>query len=213
MNETVLGNPVVDPGAGSSVAALTRTAFNAILEGRRLSRAELVQATGASPEDLDPLVGRALVLDADDRVVAAHGLSLVPARQHQLTLRGRRFWTWCAIDAIGIPAGLDEHALVETTCHQCGTEVRLELHGAAVVQASHPDARIWEAARLQGRGTAGPPALRLDEPVLLGRASPCLAPGASERAGRGARPGPGWGARASRMGLRYRTRRYELWPR
>ena len=157
MNETVLGNPVVDPGAGSSVAALTRTAFNAILEGRRLSRAELVQATGASPEDLDPLVGRALVLDADDRVVAAHGLSLVPARQHQLTLRGRRFWTWCAIDAIGIPAGLDEHALVETTCHQCGTEVRLELLGAAVVQASHPDARIWEAARLQGRGTAGPP--------------------------------------------------------
>ena len=158
MSNTTLSTPLlIDPDAASSVAALTRTAFNAILEGRRLSRAELVQATGASPEDVDPLVGRALVLDADDHIVAAHGLSLVPARQHRLTMRGRRFWTWCAIDAVGIPAGLDEHALVETTCHQCGTEVRLELHGATVVQASHPDARIWEAARLQGRGTAGPP--------------------------------------------------------
>ena len=147
----------VDVGADGSVAALTRTAFNAILGGRPLSRAELVQATGASPEDVDRLAGRRLVLDADDRIVAAHGLSLAPARQHRLTMRGRRFWTWCAIDAVGIPAGLDEHAVVETTCHECGAEVRLELQGAAVVQASHPDARIWEAARVPGRGTAGPP--------------------------------------------------------
>jgi hypothetical protein len=157
MSDTVRSDPVVNPGSATSVTALTRTAFNAILQGRRLSRAELVQATGASPEDVDPLVGRALILDPDDHVVAAHGLSLVAARQHRLTMRGRRFWTWCAIDAIGIPAGLDEPAVVETTCHQCHTEVRLELHGAEVVHASHPDARIWQAARLQGRGTAGPP--------------------------------------------------------
>ena len=157
MSDTVCSDPVVDPGPATSVTALTRTAFNAILQGRRLSRAELVQATGASPDDIDRLVGRSLMLDADDHIVAAHGLSLVPARQHRLTMRGRRFWTWCAIDAVGIPAGLDEHALVETTCQQCGTDVQLELHGATVVQASHPDARIWDAARLQGRGTAGPP--------------------------------------------------------
>ena len=53
MSDTMLSNPVGDRGAASSVAALTRTAFNAILGGRRLSRAELVQATGASPEDVD----------------------------------------------------------------------------------------------------------------------------------------------------------------
>ena len=157
MSDSTNSNPVIDPAADALGAALTRAAFNAILQGRRLSRAELVQATGASPEDVDPLVGRALILDPDDHIVAAHGLSLVPARQHRLTMRGRRFWTWCAIDGVGIPAGLDEHAVVETTCHQCHTEVRLELHGAEVVQASHPDARIWEAARVPGRGTAGPP--------------------------------------------------------
>jgi len=97
------------------------------------------------------------MLDAHNRIVAAHGLSLVPARQHQLTLRGRQFWTWCAIDAVGIPAGLGEAAVVETTCHCCGTGVRLQVNGAKVLTASHPDARVWEAARLEGRGTAGPP--------------------------------------------------------
>ncbi|HEY3059929.1 MAG TPA: organomercurial lyase [Chloroflexota bacterium] len=42
--------------------------------------------------------------------MAAHGFSLVPARQHRLAMRGRQFWTWCAIDAVGIPAGLGEDA-------------------------------------------------------------------------------------------------------
>jgi hypothetical protein len=100
MSDTVRSDPVVDPGSATSVTALTRTAFNAILQGRRLSRAELVQATGASPEDIDRLVGRSLMLDADERIVAVHGLSLVPARQHRLSMRGCRFWTWCAIDAV-----------------------------------------------------------------------------------------------------------------
>jgi alkylmercury lyase len=156
MNETTTEALVRDVRATSS-AVLTRTAFEAILNGERLSRAELAARAGASAAEVDLLAGRALMLDADDTVVAAHGLSLVPARQHRLTLRGRQFWTWCAIDAIGIPAGLGEHAAVETTCHYCGTPVRVALRGAEVLAASHPDARMWEAARLEGRGAAGPP--------------------------------------------------------
>jgi hypothetical protein len=34
--------------------------------------------------------GRGLIVDDKVRVIAAHGLSLVPARQHRLTLQGRR---------------------------------------------------------------------------------------------------------------------------
>jgi hypothetical protein len=74
MSDTTFStSPPVDPGALTSAAALKRAAFNAILQGRRLSRAELIEATGAAPEDVDELVGRALVLDADDHIVAAHG--------------------------------------------------------------------------------------------------------------------------------------------
>jgi alkylmercury lyase len=157
MNEGVSNALIGEIGTLGAAAALTRTAFNAILGGRAMSRAELMAATGATTADIERLVGRALVLDADDRVVAAHGLSLVPARQHRLRLRGRQFWTWCAIDAVGIPAGLDEDAVVQTTCVQCGTEVSLELHGQQIVGATHPNARVWEAQRREGRGPAGPP--------------------------------------------------------
>ena len=98
-----------------------------------------------------------LIVDDNGRVVAAHGLSAVPARQHRLTLRGRSFWTWCAIDALGIPAGLGEDAVAETTCQLCGTVVRVEFKAGKVTNASHPAARVWDAERLEGRGTAGPP--------------------------------------------------------
>lgn len=157
MNATTT-NPLIDDVGRTPIAAsLARAAFNAIVDGRALSRAELIQATGATPEAFDRLVGRALIVDKSDRVVAAHGLSLVATRQHRLTMRGHQFWTWCAIDAVGIPAGLEEDAVVETTCVQCGSEVRLELRGHAILATSYPDARIWEAARLEGRGEAGPP--------------------------------------------------------
>ena len=119
--------------------------------------AELAIATDVSIEQVEELIGRGLVVDDDGRVLAAHGLSLVPARQHRLRIRGRQFWTWCAIDALGIPAGLGEDAEADTTCHQCGAPVHLEFKAGEVVHATHPAARVWEADRLEGRGTAGPP--------------------------------------------------------
>src|SRR5262249_41901822 len=45
----------------------------------------------------------------------------------------------------------------ETTCHQCGTAVKVEFHEGRLVRASHPYARIWDAERMEGTGTAGPP--------------------------------------------------------
>src|SRR5581483_3377736 len=88
-------------------------------------------------------------------VVGAAGLSLVPARQHRLTLGGRAFWTWCAVDAVGIPAALGADAVVETTCHGCGVAVRVVLRAGAAAEASHPDARLWNAEHQPGRSMAG----------------------------------------------------------
>src|SRR5207245_4582469 len=69
----------------------------------------------------------------------------------------RPFWTWCAIDALGIPAGLGEDAVAETTCQLCATRVRVEFKVGKAVAASHPEARVWDAQRLEGHGTTGPP--------------------------------------------------------
>ncbi len=39
--------------------------------------------------------------DEAGRVIGSAGLSVVPDR-HQIDLEGRRFWTWCAYDILGI---------------------------------------------------------------------------------------------------------------
>lgn len=137
--------------------SLQQAAFHAILKGDRPLLSDLTKTTATPLNMVDALIGRAVMVDASDRVVAACGLSLVPARQHRLTLRGRQFWTWCAFDAIGIPAGLGEDAVAETTCQQCGTAVRVEFRRGELVDASHAEARIWDAQRMEGRGAAGPP--------------------------------------------------------
>src|SRR5258708_7765119 len=146
-----------EAAAGAPATKLCRAAFNAILNGELAAVSELAGSTGASSQDVEQLVGRALVVDDNGRVVAAHGLSAVPARLHRLTLRGRSFWTWCAIDALGIPAGLGEDAVAETTCQLCGTAVRVEFKAGKVVSATNPEARGWDAQRLEGRRAARPP--------------------------------------------------------
>jgi len=151
-------DPLIPEAAADAPATeVCRAAFNAILDGELPVLSELAKLASASSQDFEQLVGRALIIDESGRVVAAHGLSAVPARQHRLTLRGRNFWTWCAIDALGIPAGLGEDAVAETTCQLCGTAVRVEFKAGKVMAASHPAARVWDAERLEGRGTAGPP--------------------------------------------------------
>jgi hypothetical protein len=42
-----------------------------------------------------------LKLDFDQFIVAAAGLSVSPTK-HEIFLDGRRFWTWCALDILGI---------------------------------------------------------------------------------------------------------------
>ena len=100
-------DPLVREAAADGPATqLCRAAFNAILNGEQPAISELARTTGVSPEAVELLLGRALIINESGRIVAAHGLAAVPARQHRLTLRGRPFWTWCAIDALGMPAGL-----------------------------------------------------------------------------------------------------------
>jgi hypothetical protein len=43
-----------------------------------------------------------LKLDSDQFIVAAAGLSVSPTKHEILFLDGRRFWTWCALDILGI---------------------------------------------------------------------------------------------------------------
>jgi alkylmercury lyase len=142
-------------GVSASGLALRRGSFRAVLDGEARALDDLAREAGASADEAAELARRDLVLlDGAGRVVGAAGLSLEPIRQHRLSVRGRVFWTWCAIDAVGIPSALGEDAEVETTCHHCAAPVRLRFREGVVAEASHPDARLWNADHVPGRSMA-----------------------------------------------------------
>lgn len=127
---------------------LRETAFALLLRERRpIELEELARATGVRPAAVGEAVGalgEAGWLDRDDegRVTGAAGLSLATG-PHALRLAGAPFRTWCAYDALGIPAALAADALVETACGQCGAPSRLAFT-AGVPERSGPE-RLWLA--------------------------------------------------------------------
>ena len=90
-----------------SQALIRRTAFRLLLaRSEPVDEEQLAAATGISPSRLSKLLdtlesaGR-IRRDGSGRVVGSAGLSVTPDR-HEIELDGRRFWTWCAYDILGI---------------------------------------------------------------------------------------------------------------
>lgn len=107
-------------------------AFTAIAGGRALPLAEAATHLRLAPPEFQALIeqltrqGRLTLDETGTAVAGAAGLSLLPSR-HTLILNGRKLWTWCAFDAVGIPAGLGADARVESTCSGCGRRVAVEI--------------------------------------------------------------------------------------
>lgn len=82
--------------------------------------------------------GRAEVDDAG-RVVGVHGLTLRETR-HRFVQGGRRHFTWCAFDAVGIPAALALDADVRTSCPVCDRPLTIPVAAGC---PEYPDAVLW----------------------------------------------------------------------
>lgn len=109
-----------------------RQAFRSLLAyAEPLSIARIAEYAGVTDVEassgLDALrrVGRVEFDDAG-RLVGIFGLSLAPSK-HRMELSGKTFFTWCAWDAVGIPAALGESATVTDECGHCGRELLLEV--------------------------------------------------------------------------------------
>ena len=115
---------------------LREAAFALVLHKRRpIDAADLARATGLTPHATHRAVttlARAgwLDLDQQQRVTGAAGLSLANG-PHRLKIGEGSFRTWCAYDALGIPAALGADGAIETACGQCGAPIRLPVHGGA----------------------------------------------------------------------------------
>ena len=112
--------PAVD-----AAGRLREAAFALLLRDRQpVTVAAVSHATGLSEASARRSVTALanagwLDLDTDGRVAGAAGLSLIKGA-HRLTLEGAAFRTWCAYDALGIPAALVSDGSLETACGHCG---------------------------------------------------------------------------------------------
>jgi hypothetical protein len=100
-----------------------------------------------------------LLLLEDGRVMLAYPFAVRPTAFEVVLLKdGARRWACCAIDALGIPAMLDEPARIESRCHDCGEPVVIAVApgGPTVLGGAAPDPGImvWVGERAQLRAKA-----------------------------------------------------------
>ncbi len=124
-----------------------RAAFDCIWKAGVAGRRELGSMTALADEAIDRAIAElvsagAAELDSGGAVVATAGLSgrATARTRHSLSMSGRRFHTWCAIDAIGIPAGVHESATALTRCGACRTAIEVKLAMGKVVSPEGPTA-------------------------------------------------------------------------
>lgn len=151
---------LLDSHATEEEKIIRRAAFHAILKGAPLNRDGLATATGLAGEIVDSIVdslvkrGLIVVESAGGRIVGNWGLSSQPTT-HRLHIRGRGLYTWCAEDAVGIPAALGEDATVISQCHHCGVRVKIEMSAGQVVLVEPPDVKLWIKPSEAGRSVVG----------------------------------------------------------
>ena len=139
-------DPLQAATADPVVGAVRRHAFTTLLDDQPMTAVQLADALGLSRADVERALatlqtGGALEVDDRGRVIGVHGLTRRRTRHTIITSR-RTWYTWCALDAIGIPAALSLDATVHTVCPTCNTEITIGVHrGAMVTPTGKP--RLW----------------------------------------------------------------------
>lgn len=186
------GGGLLDPGLGDAGAALAKACFATLWGGRPVDPADLLPDIDLAADALASLVkrGRAEV-DDRGRLIGIHGLTLGRTR-HSIEHAGQTHNTWCAFDAVGIPAALNISATARSDCPACRQKLAVEINAGTPAErpfviwipggdcvdlradfCAHADmycspdhvARHLDATRVSGE------AVTLDRAASLGRAT------------------------------------------
>jgi len=113
---------------GDLRARIAIAGFHALWAGQTPALTELADADRAALDEAVAQLqaGGRIEMSADGRVLAVHGLSHRRTR-HRIEYLGGSVHTWCALDAIGIPAALGIDARARTTCPTCDRELVVTL--------------------------------------------------------------------------------------
>ena len=84
-----------------------------------------------------------LVLDTrGDTILAAYPFSATPT-PHQVRLVNRKVFALCAIDALGIPAMLQEEATISSRCAHCGSPVEIQARPEQLTRRVPFETVVW----------------------------------------------------------------------
>ncbi|WP_163271131.1 organomercurial lyase [Chelativorans alearense] len=114
-----------------------------LAKGEAVTCSRLAQALGTTfgaaealmrDSALHPLIHT----DKGDRIVGFWGLSVVPT-PHQITVKGRKLWTWCAYDSLFIPELLGETAEIESRDPESNEPMRLTVSPEGIISTEPAD--------------------------------------------------------------------------
>jgi Alkylmercury lyase len=131
------GDPTARPRVSATGRSLPVEGFVALWRGERPNVSDLCH-DAATVEAF--VQGGRLELDDQGVVVGVHGLTARPTA-HLIEHAGGEVHTWCALDAIGIPAALAIDAVAVTMCPACAAVLRVPLGGG--VPADDGEMRLW----------------------------------------------------------------------
>lgn len=122
-----------------AVAAIQRLGLRSLLHGQPVGIDDIAEQAELTVDEVRAGVGSLMAagrIEVDgDAIVGVGGLTLTPTR-HGLELADAVMHTWCALDAVGIPAAFDLSARVTTSCLYCQAEIVVHVDAG---RASGPD--------------------------------------------------------------------------
>ena len=127
------------------VERLRWAAFDRLRAGRPVAATALAQDLDTPIADIgtalaaQAAIGR-VELDDHGDVVGAHGITLLPT-PHTFTAGEAPVHTWCALDAIGIPAAGGDDATVTTSCGHCGERITVTITAGEPINGG--DVVLW----------------------------------------------------------------------
>lgn len=116
------------PGTEAVVVGLVRL----LAEGAPVSPSVLAESLGWRVEQVAAALARIPSIEYEADKITAAGLSIREA-PHVLEVDGRRLYTWCALDALFVPALLSKTCRVSSSCPGTGRPIRLTVTPEALV--------------------------------------------------------------------------------
>lgn len=128
--------------------AVLRQAFDAVAGGFPVGPGELAAFLGVSLRKISQRLHELeamgfLQTDKGGAVEGAAGLSLSPTR-HRLTVNGQKLFTWCAEDAVGIPAALGWNVKISSSCGDCSSPLTIYMAAGEICEPDWTTSvRLW----------------------------------------------------------------------